>query len=67
VSEWVLTSSRRIPPCGSVADWGFPTQSLQYADTHVGLQIKCLLLTNDFNQNQNVLANFSKTSHDKIS
>jgi hypothetical protein len=53
----------------SLSGRGFPnmvSRSLPHAETHVGLQVKCLLLVTDFNQNGEVLTNFGKTSNFKF-
>jgi len=39
---------------------GFHTQTLQCAETHVGLHVKCPLLLSDFNQIWKALVNFSE-------
>jgi hypothetical protein len=39
---------------------GFPTHTLQCAETHVGLRVKCRLLLSDFNQIWKASENFSE-------
>jgi hypothetical protein len=47
--------------------WGFPTQSRPHAEKHLGLHVKYLLLVFNFNQNWDVLTNFSETPQYQIS
>jgi hypothetical protein len=70
VSGYVMTSSQRVPPCGCAVacgsvTWEFHTQSPLQREMHVDIHAKCLL--SDFNQNWNVLTNFSETPQYKIS
>jgi hypothetical protein len=39
----------------------FPTQSLWRSETHVGLHVKCPLLSSDYNEKWNMLTNFRET------
>jgi hypothetical protein len=57
----IMEDSPGIHACGSVAGWGFPTQSLLCPDTCVDIHVKCPLLLSDSNQNWNVSTNFRET------
>jgi hypothetical protein len=49
-----------------MSGWGFPSQPLPYAETHVDFHVSCLLLFPNFNQNWNVVTDFSKTHQYQI-
>jgi hypothetical protein len=62
MSSWRLCGLLMIPGVTKVTitAWGFPPLLFPHAEKYVGLHTKCSLLLSDFNQNWNVLTNFSK-------